>query len=285
MERKTDTEPKPMFFLLEGAVGTIGPDQEPLERLNELTEGLYEGKFHVTTELTLPCGCIDGRCGCKIQPNAAGGTMSLMVADDLVNCKFAADDGTTRGAYEKVLRHLSERGLPIGGHDDEHKSDQKSGCGASDKLQDIYRLIGKKSGRLRELATTLGYDIDDATHELLVENAARRTAFSSGAEHRQALEDATDGDYDHLVGEHTEVVAVINTVQGTTLDRKAVQAEFGENYKVFNIDAWSFPEAAKVMSASEDGPEEYNKTLIAIVYYNLATALTLSNQNMRVIVR
>lgn len=263
------------------AQGAIEPRKDQQERLEEFTRRVGSGEFHVPTKYTVLCGCIDGRPGCTVKPNSAGGTESLMVADDLASKHFQADDGTTLGAYKNTLSFLKESGYPIGGHDDSHANSEKSGCGANDRLREIYNMISGKSAVIKELAENLGANISEATHHLITTQAKERTSFSRGAELISELSKQTSGGYDHLEGEHNEVMAIINLRGGTTLDRDAIDGEFGSNYQAFNIDLWAFPETAKVIPDTDSNDVQEQK-IAALVYYNLATALVLCGPGLRI---
>ena len=272
------------YDTLPEAEGSIQAGPEQMERLDEATERLLGGGFHVSVEQTIVVGCIDGRCGCSLKPTSAGGTESLMVADDLINKQFRGNDGSTAAAYDNVLAYLAKNKRPIGGHDDAGSNDVTSGCGANDKLPLIYDMIARKGDYIRELATEYGINVDDETHERITVNASARTEFSSGAELRNILNAKTAGEFDHLEGTHKEVVIVLNTVTGTTLDRDAMRREFGDEYQAFNVDVWAFQESANIISTTPDSYEATQK-VAAMAYYNFATALTLCGPGIRIIVR
>ena len=268
---------------LDIAEGAIEAHENQQERLDELTQRLADGEFFVTVGGTVPTKCIDGRPGMRgLAPNSAGGSESLMVADDLTTKRFAHEDGSTLSAYRTTLSTLQGDGLAIGGHTDDHAEGAASGCGANDRLPLIYDFMVRKAAEIRELASAIGVAVDDETHELIVNNAAARTEFSTGGELLAALREAGgDSVVDPLEGSHNEVVAVINLRSGTTLDRKALAQEFGLDYQAFNVDAWSFADAAAAISIS---PEEAAQKVVAMVYYNLATAGVLCGTGMRTIV-
>lgn len=265
------------------AEGTIEASEAQQERLDELTERMTTGEFHVPVDGTMPTKCIDGRPGARgLAPNTAGGTESLMVADDLTTQRFAGEDGTTQAAYRNILAILRGEGAPVGGHTDDHAHGEASGCGANDKLSLIYDFTVRHADEIRGLADAVGVSVDDETHDLIVSNAAARTSFSAGGELLTELRQAGGEEaIDPLEGGHKEVVAVINLRTGTTLDREALAAEFGNDYQAFNVDAWSFAEATEAISLSE---EETNQKVAAMVYYNLATAGVLCGKGMRTIV-
>ena len=273
------------YFLLENAEGAIeaGPQQQ--ERLDECTERLASGEFYVETTSKFPSGCIDGRDtrdGLMPKPDSAGGTLSVMVADDLTTKRFAGEGNSTKEAYANTLSFVADAGYEVGGHTDDHAHGDGSGCGANDKLAPIYEFIARKGTMLRELAGQLGIEASDDAFEQIISNAGERSQFSTGREMLDELSCYGDGAVDYLVGDHKEVAAVINAVPGTTLDRVALKQEFGENYEAFNVDAWTFEETAERTSDNEG---EKQAKMLALAFYNLATAHILCGRNMRVVVR
>lgn len=71
---------------LDIAEGAIEAQDNQIERLDEVTQRLADGEFHVAVDGSIPSKCIDGRPGARgLAPNAAGGSESLMVADDLTS--------------------------------------------------------------------------------------------------------------------------------------------------------------------------------------------------------
>lgn len=264
------------------AEGDIEAKKHQQERLEEFTQRVGSGEFHVKIDGTIPVDCVDGRLGGLLRPNAAGGTETIFVADDLTTKRLAAADGTTLGGYKNTLYLLKEEDREIGGHTDDHAHGEVSGCGANDKLPLIYDFIGRHGDDLRGLTESLGIAVNDKTHERITTNATERTKFSKGSELLGTLK--TEGDENSvstLRGSHNEVIAVINKRVGTTLDRGALEAEFGSDYQAFNVDAWSFEEAARVTSLSQ---EEIDQKVVAMAYYNLATAHVLGGSKLRVVV-
>lgn len=279
------------FELGQFASGTIEARDNQQERLEEFTQRVGGGEFHreITSGVTIPARCVDGRnisTGANpLAPNAAGGTEAIMVADDLTTKRFEAEDGSTAGAYGNVIAFLKgaqNPGYEVGGHTDSHAHEAKSGCGANDKLDDIYRYIAENGDTLRAIAGDIGVTIDDAAHVEIIANASGRIEFSPGNELFAVLEAEAKPEFvDHLDGEHNEVLAVINMRNGTTLDRDALAAEFGENYEAFNVDAWAFRDAAAAISLSDD---EAAQKVAAMTYYNLATTMVLAGPKLRVTV-
>ncbi len=302
--RMTDTtfenEHKEVTFieLKEVGTGSIEARADQQERLEEFTQRVGAGEFHRPTTGTIPCLCIDGR-NCsnhgELLPNSAGGSETLMVADDLTTKRFVLNENnTTAGQYENMLTFLKDANKPIGGHTTaalnakraaagQGETIEGSGCGANDKLPAIYAYMAQNADKLRELARDMfGYEITDADHALIIGNAAARSEFSGGAELLGKLR-ASGGRDDALEGEHNEVMAVVNRRTGTTLDRTAVEAEFGDDYQAFEVDEWSFEEGARVISTT-GGEDEVRQKRIAMLYYNLAAAGVLCGPKMRVVI-
>lgn len=287
-----DMEKNVNYMPLSPAIGNIQASQEQAERLDEVTERVGSGEFHRETEGKIPCKCIDGRCSnlTNLLPNSAGGTETLMVADDLTTKDFVlGGDESTGGQYSAMVEYLKETRNPIGGHTAEDLHGAPSGCGANDKLSEIYDFIAKNGEVLRGLAAELGVKVDEETQQLITGNAAARSEFSDGAALLKTLKDkGGDESVDVLKGAHKEVVAVINKRAGTTLDRNAFEAEFGEGYQAFNVDTWAFAEGARLITQMGDDQEQLKKQIAqkqaAMVYYNLATACVLCGPNMRVVV-
>lgn len=262
-----------MRLTLTEAIGSIEPRDDQQAFLDEFITKVSTGEFHVPTVETIPSSCIDGRPGGGLRPNAAGGTNSLVVAEDLVNDTQETYEVTYRASLLKILT----AGFTIGGHDDDHASYEKSGCGACDRLSDIYSFIATKGDVLRAIAGQLGVSVSDDLHAKIMTNAAVRQNYSSGSRLKAQLFE-NGGVVDHLRGEHNEVIAVINLRPGTTLDRDALEKEFGQDYEAFNVDVWSFAGGAAILSDNPDA------AVTAMVYYNLATAHVLCGPGMQVCV-
>lgn len=284
MEQEVIQEPN--YLLLEGAEGKIQiTDTQELATVNELTNDVANGNFNVPTSKLVPCKCIDGRkCANPTEgPNAAGGTETIFVGRDLTKDVSVGPEESVENGMRRLVQELTDKGHPVGGHSDDHNADssEASGCGANDKLPLIYEMIARKGDVVRRyVEAILGDRIDDATHELIVGNASGRASFNTGREVLNVLEEA-NADVEQLEGSHNEVVAVINMRAGTTLSREMLAEKYGNDYQSFNVDAWAFQNAAELIS---DTADEARQKIIAMTYYNVATALVLCGPNMRVVV-
>ncbi len=270
-------------LVLEYAIGAIEADNGQLERLDEFTERVRSGEFHRPTDVQIICDCVDGRCGAvpPFRPNSAGGSETIMVADDLTSKRFAANtDGSTHAQYQAALTFLHDADQPIGGHTAEGVVAPGSGCGANDKLPAIYEFIAKNGVVMRDMAARLGVQVDDTTQQLILDNAVARSEFSNGSDLLGALDHQPGAQTAHLQGGHREVLTVINTRPGTTLDREAMREAFPD-HQAFNVDVWALENTARLLS---DDETQVDQLVAAMVYYNLATAYVLGGKTMGVVV-
>lgn len=148
------------------ATGSIEGDYTN-ERVRLAIESLSEGKYHVQAESENPVQCIDGRSGAGLEPDTAGGNvLSAMVADNLTFDRFEGENKTSAEAFFNTKASLLEKGIEIGGHTDDHAHGEASGCGANDKLADIYDKIYQHGDVIRNVASSLGFEVSDEVHDL-----------------------------------------------------------------------------------------------------------------------
>lgn len=264
-----------MITLGSAATGTIAPAADTYPS-DSFFERIQSGEFLRNVDDTVACGCIDGRTGAQLHPSSAGGTISLMVLRDILQTRHNAP---TVELLNETIEHLQKQQYPIGGHIDDHAVDPATGCGANDKLATIYATVRENQDAIRSLAQRLGVKISDDEHSTIVAGFDRREEFSMSVELRDALSAASSQAIDTVVGSHNEVCIVVNTKPGTTLDHEALAAEFGNDQQAFCVDAWSFETSATAVF------DDIEPTLAvaALVYFNLATALTLCGPDMPVI--
>lgn len=281
MEREKAVE----LMSLTQAEGSIHAENVPA--VVELAESIVRGEHHRAVSGDIICKCIDGRnCEQGLEgPNSAGGTLSMLVADDLTSQRFITTNEPIAVGMERLTKELDDQGQPIGVHTDENANGEKSGCGANDKLPEIYAMMVKKAEHIRELTELiLGMPVPDEIHDMITVRATERVLFSPGSKVASAVtEVAGEESVETLEGSHKEIVAVINLVEGTTLDRDGLHAVTGGKYQAFNVDAWAFERSARVVSVSED--DMIDAKVIALTYYNLATALVLCGPDMLVGIR
>lgn len=273
------------FFVLgQLSEGVIEPREDQLDRLEEVTERVGSGEFHVTTSVVLPVGNIYDRYCHDVVPNSVGGTESIVIADDLINKQFKANDESIESAFRNIIRFLIKNGKNVGGYDTFMINDEHAGGGMYDKPDQLYAMIVKRSEEIRAVAESIGVMVDDETNELICTNAAAREVFSTRSELAAILDEYVGIEkIDDFPRTHNEVLAVINRRAGKTLDRAALRQAFGSKYEVFNVDVWSFQEAANTISTTKNAYEAQQK-IAAMTYYNLASLLALGGPGLRMIV-
>lgn len=283
------------------AIGTIEPAPRVASgdieaaKVGDLAERLTGDEFFTETPESTPSACVDGRSeadGTSANTlNAAGGTFSAVVGDILTTGTYLRSGSDTAATHAiAVYSFLRQAGYAVGGHDADHATGEGCGCGAEDKFKDLLDFIHAEGAAVRDvvggIASALGIDIPDELHDHIVSRAGLLSTsgyVSTGSQLRAAFVDAT-GDKNAvrtLTGPHNEVVLVVNLDAGVTLDRARIRAEFGDKYQAFNVDVPALQAAAKALSLT---PEEANAKLIAMLYYNVATAAVLGGKSMRVVV-
>lgn len=286
------------FALGEAATGSIDPALRSLEAetLTQLETDVLAGRFDVPVldGVFLPCLCIDGRCphseaAFNNVPNAAGGTLTLLVGEMLTNeSNLASTAENSEEALASLIKHLQTEGYgdQIGGHTGpDHGSETASGCGANDALSAIFDQMVQKPQVMASVLNDLGVVVDEKDFASMVTKAstysARPEYFSVGKVVGATLSAASpDGNCPELVGGHNELLIRLNMNEDTTLDRRALQEVYGDELQVFNVDVWSLKKAAETLSSTS---EEASNKFAAMVMYQVATALQLCGPSMRVV--
>ena len=280
-----EREKSPELLILEKAEGAIHAEHTP--EVVRLAETIAGGEYHGLTNKNIICKCIDGRnCEGGLEgPNSAGGTLSLLVADDLTSQRFITTEEPIELGMQRLTTELIAQDQPVGVHADTHASGENSGCGANDKLPEIYAMMVKKAEHVRELTELiLGKPVPQDIHDMIMTRAAERVLFSPGSSVEAAVTDvAGEEASETLEGRHQEIVAVINKIAGTTLDRDELELATVGEYQAFNVDAWAFEASARMISEHDD--DMIDAKVIALTYYNLATALVLCGPDMLVGIR
>lgn len=277
------------------AIGSIDPqlrvDSGEIldDKVNELTQRLDEFYEQIDAE-AIPKWCVDGR-GTDgehpLAPNAAGGTYSLVVADALIDAEalLANNEKKTSADHaQRLFSALTNNGYDIGGHTDDHAEGENCGCGACDKMAQIFDFIANNIEVVSGFAAKLGVEINDDLKYKISQNARLLLAneyVSSGKKMIGVIEDKAGNDHvQKLTGSHNEVVLAVNTKSGTTLDRPALAKEFGDDYQAFNLDVWALKSGVEAIATNPE--EEFPEKFAAAVVYNIATACVLAGPSLRV---
>lgn len=226
--------------------------------------------------------------------NAAGGTMTMVVADALTHNSFRKIGEKASQHAGRLFQWLKSRGKRIGGHDADSVTEPACGCGACDKLDgkqpgqpSILGYMIRRGDEIRQLMTSLGVPVTDEQHALVLANAQKlrdENYADDGTKIRQAFVDAAGEEAVTTLtgGQENAVFVSLNLQKGTTLNRKKVREVYGDAIRVFNVDVWSLPNGAEATAVT---PQEAADLLVAAGYYNLAAGGTIAGPKMRVIVR
>lgn len=281
LERETTPE---TFMLGEAAEGLIGQDRDCDELFTEALGRFTRGEFMKSVDHSIVCGCIDGRCGGKLRASSAGGTYGLAAARDL--SRFPRDRNVSMNdALSETIERLQAKNLPIGGHNDDHSPEDKTGCGANDQMANIYGIISRKGDAIRQILAPLGVDVSDEIHEHITGAAADRGVFTDPTELEQTLDKADEDAIDTLEGSHNEIVILLNLRDGTTLDHTAAAEELGgETHEAFCVDLWALHDTATALADNPSDQEEVARLHAALLYWNVATAYALCSSEIDVAV-
>ncbi len=279
-----EADKTPVLLLGDAARGTIEAKADQMDQLDNCMEDLRRGRFHSPATIINLAACVDGRLpklpGDALVANAAGGTLTYFVANHLIS--EDASDNPTVEDFTKLADFLRDQHVTIGGHTDAHAGEHKTGCGANDRLEEIYAYIAEHSDTLQEWAGKLGVEVPEDTHQRITTRAKGSTNFPLSTDIKSVLEERTTPEFmPELEGEHKEVVVVVNTRTNITLDRAALAEVYGPDTQAFNVDVWAFEEAARQISGDDE--YEVQQKIAAMVYYNLATAFVLAGSGMRVV--
>jgi hypothetical protein len=263
------------------------------ELIGEMREALRTGEYHVKTEdePASPFQCVDGRPLSegeqKKRPKMAGGIYSVMTADMLTFQKYKIKNGqaakTTAEYADNFFGHLNDNGHgeKIGGHCDDSSEGGNCGCGAIDKMGTVLDYLAHNPEKVRKVAAYLGVT-DEEADEIIFRRALELRdddiEMSSGQEMLKKLRNNAkeEENVEELTGKHNEKMVVVNSKPDTTLDKAALEKEFGKENQAFNVDVWAFKDAAEMIASDE---KEAHIMQTAMTYYNIATAHVLAGED------
>ena len=249
-------------------------------------------------------------------PQIPGGTPAAALANRVVSGEF------TSGIYlSKDIREVADvyksLGINMGGHVDEHKDGHEfdTGCGAIDRMIDIIDMTTNDEilqevevlckailgdgfdsdifdvvvGRLHRMQSIKReyYRYDEKAHDYLYKKEAIDTLIKSAEQEHHPIA--------KLIGDHNEMLLVINFMKGTTFNRDKFWVENDGQVQAFNYDIWeSFDIASKLYpldftkhtSAEIDANVRSQRTYIMVrTIYALGTAMVLTDGSLDLVIR
>ncbi len=293
-------EAETLLMTLSFAEGSVDPTERiergeiDSQKGNELVGRLRNREFITDADpKAIPCDCMDCRGQSNGQavvgPKAAGGTMTCVMGDALTTDSYRHPGEKAPEHKRRVLTELKKLGHKVGGH---IGAPGYGGCGAEGKLDNkepdapsILSFIGRKAPAIFGTLRTLGYEVEP---ELEAGISAKATQLrhegyaTSGEELAQVgKEVAGEENVRELEGQQQGVVVVVLTRPGEILDQSAIRKEYGDEYEVFEIAAWSIANGANATSIN---PEEEHQKLIAGLAYNLAAGGVIAGPGMPIVI-
>lgn len=271
-------------------------------------------------------GCIDGRTAAEVMfVNDEGEIETRPIMDDAHERQKVAGGGyltalamyrALQGSSEHIdkdlartVKHLSEQGVFCGAHTGAHGSDEKTDCGANDRVAEIFEngdhYQKQISADVAALLGVAGLDYDATVMQRVVSGwsmTLSEAEYFEGSTGTSRL-DAIMGSIQaltaaqkptrplavlkHLTGDHNEDFIYINYIEGKTFSQAKFREKLAEVFpdlrsselaQIFVVDVPRIVTLAQAMGSNE---EEREIALYAGVAYQLATAATLTDGTLR----
>ncbi len=284
--------------------GKLHAEKMTNEGLQDFANDMKDN-YLVPVSKDAPCVCIDGRpCACTVAgtepvvgPKVAGGAeQTAFAAAELTPFYYGdtiADDARDRAVEVGTL--LAAKGIVIGGHTttgarengykDPSTGAEQTGCGAAEKHVLATERIADVDETIFEMTNQiLGLQKRPDSHVVAASEMKKRNT-SYGPKMMLDIEIAQDDgkSTEVLEGPHGECAIVLNWVDGTTIDRDAMQRETGK--EVFVIDVWYLEKLADAMSEGRpDATEMRTKLLYNMTAFQLGVYAELGDGSHPVIV-
>lgn len=274
--------------------GSIASRLEPHEA--EKYKKLLEKSF-AKVDAGAPMRCIDGRIGKvheELGPQVSGGgpgfSLAFHVATGLKGLNVIED---FNNFWE--LHRESGNQFAVGGHVDDHAKLPYSGCGAIDKMPQIWKRITDEGSRQALEAYTiaiLGEQFDQTTLESVLLNVLSIKPALYFKEHghsyrteliNQIKKHSEKTAIEELEGAHKEAFVIINMKPGSTLDKESFVNKTSGQIQAFNYDYWFTRQLAAELFPVD--PSLQNLFTTTNVLYNLATAMVLTDGSLEAAVR
>lgn len=190
-----------------------------------------------------------------------------------------------RNAFSDSMAGLRDKMIGFGAHTDRHAHDENCGCGAIDKAPRIIQNAITFRDQITSSIGALGVDqtgLDEvfANFEDYANHMDTDSYTGSGV-----MEEIIDNGkiVKELDDNHKEGIVVLNTVEGYTVNQEKVREATDGEVQAFAVDVWRVKDIADRLHA-DDSEEVRHKAFLSELVYTLATAGTLTNGDLPVIV-
>lgn len=276
--------------------------------------------YFVNADASAPTRCIDGRClhgytgdGATAQralgPQAPGGTPTAAL------CHRVADwDSLNNNARPNLVDDIADMAAFIdnfGGHTDVHANQDKTGCGAIDRMPEILRRITMPEAQeqVRDLSHAL---LGDRYHRDEIDALIGRLVSLQGKAKRYFVYNPATDRYDYgmrsiellrkrdpqavemLDGAHHEVALIINLVDGTTFHRDQFSLNHNHRLQAFNYDFWRtlqqahtvYPDDTTASAAEKARSDRLRSRYMSMcTLFAVGTAMVLTDGSLDLVVR
>lgn len=228
-------------------------------------------------------------------PNIAGWVVALIAMSNIMGQPLPLDE---------ALMILKKSGFKWGAHiDGMHSSNwhapqlasngQGTGCGANDKMVPALELIKNKSNELKPVVMNILWS---AFNEEIYNKLVGSTIIPESHNPRELLKtlqkrcspediDVLDSWHDHhdITHKHRERGIGLWLVKGYTVSEEKLR-QIEEDFQVFWVDVWLFPEIALNMYPDENDADKRSEVIHSLTMYHVAVVDMLTKQGTQELV-
>lgn len=277
----------------------------------ETTQSAIDTAAQRINEFYVPVGtlavtrCIDGRHDPNISEDNLGPQVPGGVAGAALAYKIGVEDGdvyssTFYADASAMIKTFLRRGLPLGGHRDEHSEHHEDtvGCGLIDAMDVLVGVMADPALHYDHKQTTQhvlggGFDRDVYMRNMGVAGFVHATSGNYFRGRQRVLDtvERHTGGSPVLEGEHKEGLFVVNDVpphidglNGKTLSSNRFADEFA-GMQAFGYDLWRSRQMAEKILPGSENAEKRHRFISARVMTTVATIMALTDGSQRFLVR
>ena len=282
-------------------------------KIDQFTNSETLERYFIPADDSAPMRCVDGRTSTiskkridggeqitderAVAPMIPGGTPGSALVHRIISNEEPAGKTLTRDIRD-IVAEFDSLGIQIGGHIDEDEHDDRTGCGAIDKIPEIFDILSDEGSRTQIHKLTkdlLGNNFDPGAANEIFKKTARLhdhrdhylerkgNKFPYRPQTMKILREHNPNTVETMVGRHNEVALVVNTVSDTTLNRAKLNQDSKGAVQVFNYDVWT---SVRIAEKLYPGDERMQKLyLTGRVMLAIAIMMALTDGSLRLMVR